>query len=120
MARDGNAERVTFGYDSTGKVTITDAAGSARQLYFDHRGLVVKTEDTLGRPTYATFDNKFNLIRKTDETGQLATFTYDKLGNVSKTTDQLGNTTSFLSPSLLYLAKLGSLLFPKNMEIEDA
>ena len=94
-SRDGNAERVTFGYDSTGKVTITDAVGSTGQLYFDQRGLIVKTADPLGRATYATFDNKFNLVRQTDATGQSVSFSYDRLGNVIKTTDQAGNSTSF-------------------------
>ena len=44
----GNVERVEFTYDEAGKVTITDAADIAFSVFFDHRGLVARTEDAAG------------------------------------------------------------------------
>jgi RHS repeat-associated protein len=92
---EGNSELVTYAYDATGKVAITDATGAAGKLLFDHRGLVVKTEDPLGRSTFSIFDEKFNLTRQTDAIGQAVTFRYDAQGNVVETTDQLGFSTLF-------------------------
>jgi len=35
--RNNNAELVTFTYDSTGKVTVTDALTNSAKFYLDHR-----------------------------------------------------------------------------------
>ena len=94
-SRDGNAEAVTFSYDQPGEVTVTDANGNSGRLFFDARGLLVKTADPLGNLTSFSFDNNLNLTGVTDAADQIQSFAYDKFGNLTSATDQLHNTTSF-------------------------
>ena len=93
--RDGEAERATFVYDQAGKVTVTNALGGVGKIFFDQRGLLVKTEDPFGNITTSAFDSAFNLTRVTDTMGQLQTYTYDASGNLTSVTDVLGHTTRF-------------------------
>jgi len=93
--RNGNAEAVTFAYDSTGKVTATDALGGASQFYFDHRGLLVKTEDALGNAVHLAFDDYFNLARLTDPAGRSYAYAYDGNGNLTQSADPLGHASRF-------------------------
>jgi RHS repeat-associated protein len=91
----GNAEAVTFAYDSTGKTTVTDALGGASKFYFDHRGLLVKTEDALGNAVHMEFDDYYNLVAMTDPAGRSYNYTYDTRGNITRSMDALGNITRF-------------------------
>jgi RHS repeat-associated protein len=93
--RDGNAEAVTFTYDSAGKVIATDALGGASKFYFDHRGLLVKTEDALGSAVHLAFDDYFNLARLTDPAGRSYGYAYDGNGNLTQSTDPLGHASRF-------------------------
>jgi RHS repeat-associated protein len=99
--RDGNAEAVTFAYDATGKVTATDALGGASRFYFDHRGLLVKTEDALGSAVHLAFDDYFNLARLTDPAGRSYGYAYDGNGNLKQSTDPLGHASRFTYQSAL-------------------
>jgi RHS repeat-associated protein len=93
VLNDGT-ERVDYGYDSPGGVTVTDAAGQG-ELFFDDRGLVAQVRDPLGNTTRAEYDGQFNLVRFTGADGLADTFAYDGAGNVVRTTDAAGHTTSF-------------------------
>ena len=96
IALDGNAERVTFTYDSAGRVTVDRRAGrNATQLFFDHQGLIAAVEDALGRPDRPGLRRRLNLTRVTDALGQNYTYAYDSRGNVIRTTDPLGQITTF-------------------------
>ena len=53
----GNVERVEYTYDEAGRVTVTDAAGVTSTLFFDHRGLVVRSEDGPGNYVRYEYDN---------------------------------------------------------------
>ncbi len=92
----GAIEQVTYTYDSAGKVTITDALTNTTKNYFDHRGLLVRTEDPLNRVTQRTYDANGYLIQITDAAGRTRAFTYDARGNRISDTDQLGYTTRFV------------------------
>jgi YD repeat-containing protein len=92
---EGNAEAVTFTYDTAGKVTATDALGGASKFYFDHRGLLVKTEDALGSAVHLAFDDYFNLARLTDPAGRSYGYAYDGNGNLTQSTDPLGHASRF-------------------------
>ncbi len=93
--RDGQAEKVTFTYGSSGKVSATDATGGTTDFFFDHRGLQVKVEDPLDNPVYFTFDNQYNLLEITGPTGLSTSYNYDPQGNLIRSIDALGNPTSF-------------------------
>jgi RHS repeat-associated protein len=89
-----DSERVDYGYDSAGGVTVTDGAGQG-ELLFDARGLLVQIRDPLGNITRAAYDEQFNLVRLTGANGLADAFAYDAGGNVVQATDTAGNTTSF-------------------------
>jgi len=99
--RDGNAETVTFAYDTTGKVTATDALGGASKFYFEHRGLLAKTEDALGNAVRLAFDDDYNLVKLTDPAGRSYAYAYDDNGNLTKSTDPLGHASRFTYHSSL-------------------
>ncbi len=93
---DGGSELVNYSYDQPGDVTSTDALGNASRIFFDYRGLPMKSQDALGNTTSVAYDPKTLLVSKiTDATGQSQTFNYDSLGNVTSSTDQLGHTTNY-------------------------
>ena len=94
--RDGGTESITFGYNTAGLITATDAAGGMTKYFFNHDGLLAKLEDPLGRPTYFTFDVDFNLVRITDATGAAQVLAYDDRGNLVQSTDSLGRSTQFV------------------------
>ena len=91
----GQAEKVTFAYGSSGKVSATDAIGGTTDFFFDHRGLLVKREDPLDNPVHFTFDDQHNLLEITGPTGLSTSYDYDTQGNLIRSTDALGNSTSF-------------------------
>ena len=93
--RGGGAEAVTFSYDSTGKVTATDALGHSSKFYFDHRGLLVKAENPLGNAVYLGFDDDYNLTSLTDPAGHSYGYGYDGNGNLTSNRDPLGHVTRF-------------------------
>ena len=93
--RDGNAENLTFSYDSAGTVTATDAMGGASAFYFDCRGLLSKTRNALGNAVYLSFDGAYNLTEITDPAGTSYSYAYDAKGNLVRSTDALGNPTQF-------------------------
>lgn len=67
MSRDGEAEAVTFGFDSAGLVSATDALSNTSRFYFDARGLLAKTVNPLGHTVRLAYDNQYNLIACTRE-----------------------------------------------------
>ena len=88
-------EALTFTYNSTGLVTVTDALGNVSRFCFDHLGLLAKAEDALGNAVHLTFDDYYNLTCLTDPAGRAYTYTYDSKGNLTSSSDALGNTTRF-------------------------
>ena len=92
--QDGGAEPATFTY-SYGQVTATDGTGDTSSTYYNENGLVAKTVDPLGNPTYYSYDSNFNLTKITNAAGQSETYTYNAAGDLTSSTDFLGNTTYF-------------------------
>ncbi|HEY4313325.1 MAG TPA: CARDB domain-containing protein [Pirellulales bacterium] len=95
-SQDGNANEVTYTYEQPGEVTTTDAVGDASRTFYDDRGLVARTQDSLGNITSYAYDPSTLLVSQvTDPANQTQSFLYDKLGNLLSSTNQLGNTTLF-------------------------
>jgi RHS repeat-associated protein len=98
---DGNDQAVAFTYDTAGKVTATDALGGSSKFCFDHRGLLVKTENALNNAVHLAFDDYFNLARLTDPAGRSYAYAYDGKGNLTQSTDPLGHASRFTYQSAL-------------------
>lgn len=91
---DQDINKVSFSYDSTGTVFLTDALGNTTELYYDYRGLLVKATDPLGNIVSLSFDGNNNLSSITDAAGHSSYYSYDKKGNLIRSTDAAGHTTS--------------------------
>ena len=91
---DGDASPESFTY-SLGQVDVTDGTGDISALYYNEDGLVVKSVDALGNPTYFTYDGNFNLSTVTNAAGQSEFYSYNAAGEVTSSTDFLGNKTYF-------------------------
>jgi RHS repeat-associated protein len=89
-----NEELTTFGYDSAGAVSVTDALGTSSYFY-DHRALLAKTVDPLGNITSSEFDSDLRLRRLVLPTGENRTFSWCNCGSPTSITDELGQTTRF-------------------------
>ncbi len=88
------ANVVDFGYDNAGLVSLTDNLGQTN-LYYDARGLLVRTQDPFGNFTKAEYGEDFRVARIIDQLGQTQTFAWCGCGSLASSTDQLGNTTFF-------------------------
>ena len=91
----GSPECTYYSYDSAGRITATDALTNSTKYYFDHRGLLVRTENPLGGIVHRTFDLNGRLMKTTDAAGRSRTFTYDPHGNLLSETDALGYPTRY-------------------------
>ncbi|MFM6436862.1 MAG: Calx-beta domain-containing protein, partial [Microcystis panniformis] len=91
----GNAESVTYKYDTTGGVTVTDGTGAKTQLYFNDRGQLAQAYDALGRTVSLEYDNQGNLTGLISPNSSSSGFTYDNQGNLLSATDPLGQTVYF-------------------------
>ncbi|MCM0593810.1 MAG: CARDB domain-containing protein [Gloeotrichia echinulata DEX184] len=87
---DGNAEPITYSYDSSGGVTITDASGAVSKLLYNDRGTLGRIEDPLKRITQYQYDSNGNLTKLTAADNTVSTFTYDNLGNIISSVNALG------------------------------
>ena len=92
---DGNAGLITFGYDSTGTVTATNALGHTSKFYFDDYGQILKTVNPLGHSVLIGLDEDRNVKKVTDPAGRSYAYDYDSKGNLTRFTDPLGQATRF-------------------------
>jgi len=92
---DGNAEPITFTYDSAGGVTLSNAIGRVGKFSFDHHGLLLKAENGVGNSVHLSFDDSYNLMSITDPAGHSSTYGYDSRGNITRSTDAMGRLSSF-------------------------
>jgi RHS repeat-associated protein len=90
-----NAEALTFSYGNGGQVTVTDALGNPTQFFYDHRGLLAKTQDALGNEVRLSFDDLYNLVSVTDPSGHSYNYGYDSKGNLTQSTDPLAHVSQF-------------------------
>jgi RHS repeat-associated protein len=91
----GGVESVTYTYDSTGGVTVTDATGAATRQVLNDRAQVGELQDPLGRLTQFRYDENGNLIRLIAPENTVTAFNYDEHGNLVSQTDPLGHQVSF-------------------------
>jgi YD repeat-containing protein len=92
----GNAEVVTYAYDSAGAVTVTDALGNTSKLWQNADGQVSRIEDALGRVTEFRYDANGDLTRIIAPGNTTSAFAYDNRGNLVSATDPLGQRVEFI------------------------
>ncbi len=93
----GGAERVDYSYSPVGDVISTDGVGTSTEVSFDHRGLVLRVEDTTGAYLRYEYDDERMLYRVTDALGRSQSFTWTETGALASVTDPLGHTTTFVA-----------------------
>lgn len=77
--RDFHNQKLTFGYDSSVRLTtITDALGRITTLIYNAQGLVTKATDPFGRFATFEYDANRNLIKITDIGGYASSLSYDQ------------------------------------------
>ncbi|MFN6540285.1 MAG: pre-peptidase C-terminal domain-containing protein [Nostoc sp. EkiNYC01] len=92
---DGDAQAVSYTYDSTGGVTVKDATGASTKLWLDEQGNISQTQDPLGRVTQFRYDDSGNLIRLIAPGNNISAYTYDDQGNLLSIIDPLGQKIEF-------------------------
>ena len=92
---DGGAETVSFSFDTTGEVTITDATGASTKLLFNDLGLVGQAIDALGHGTIYQYDANGNLVQLTGPDGISYSYSYDSRGNLISQSDPLGDRVNY-------------------------
>jgi RHS repeat-associated protein len=95
VTRDGGAVPLNIAYNSTGKVSTTDAAGATTEYFYDHRGEVAAVRDPFLSTKFFERDDDLQLTSITDTFGQVTEFIYDDNGNLIQTIDPIGNNRSF-------------------------
>ncbi len=88
--RDGGAAELTYSFDTTGTVTITDADGATTTTMSNELGQVGQRQDELGRVVRYGFDAVGNLTQAIGPGGLKSTFSYDARGNPTGATSPLG------------------------------
>lgn len=91
----GGAETLSYAYDSTGGVTVTDATGNTTKLLLNDRGQVAQLQDALGRQVQLRYDAAGNLTRMIESDGTTTGMVYDDRGNLLSQTNALGQRTEF-------------------------
>jgi YD repeat-containing protein len=89
------AEKITYSYNSAGKVTVTDASGASVKFFLDDRGLVNRLKAPLGQNLNLEYDELGNLIQVNALNNNALNFTYDVRGNLLSQVDSLGQRTEF-------------------------
>jgi RHS repeat-associated protein len=91
QSNDNSAQTLTYGYGSTGAVTITDAAGNVSKLMPDAYGSLVRYTDPLGAVTQLSYDPEDRLTGIQKALGTYYSFGYDVQGNPISLLNPLGN-----------------------------
>ncbi len=92
---NGDAEAITFEYDSAGGVTGIDATGAKAKLLLNDIGQIGQLQDALGRNLQLKYDADGNLIQQIAPGNISSNFTYDEQSNLINQVDPLGNSVDF-------------------------
>ncbi len=94
-SRDEGQELLTFTYNTTGSIDVSDALGNTTELFFDHRGLLLKAENPFDDAFHWRFDNNRNLTGIVGPTGKAYQFGYDPQSNLVRFANPLGGQVDF-------------------------
>ena len=88
--RDGEAEEISFSYDTAGEVYLTDAAGAITTLLINDVGQIGQLHDPLDRSMRLFYDSDYNLAELVQPDGVSYLFGHDARGNLTGRLDPLG------------------------------
>lgn len=87
----GSSYLTTYGYDSTGNVTVvTDANSNPTTRTFNYKGMPKQITDALGKVTAIAYTPTVLPASLTDANGNVTSFTYDTRGLLTKETPLVG------------------------------
>ncbi|MFO0957423.1 MAG: RHS repeat-associated core domain-containing protein [Isosphaeraceae bacterium] len=92
---DDDAQRLTFAYDSTGGVTVTDATGRTTRLYYGLNGRLEQVRDGDGRIVDFVNCSCGHLRELLGPSGERYNYDYDDQGNLTGIRDPLRQNVTF-------------------------
>lgn len=106
QSRDGGAQSVTYTYNNSGSITITDAFGKTSTVEPNALGEPLSIVDPLSGITRIQYDAEGKPINSIGPLGDSSFVTYDHAGNFTSATSPMGSMTNFVflsdeSPSSL-------------------
>jgi len=92
---EGNAQPISYNYDSTGGLTVKDGASYTTKLLLNSQGDVGVSIDPLERLTSFGYDKQGNLTKVIAPGNTISSFVYDSQGNLLSGIDPLGQRVDF-------------------------
>ncbi|MBE9174320.1 hypothetical protein IQ225_01405, partial [Synechocystis salina LEGE 06155] len=92
---NGGEQVVSYSYDSTGGITVTDANGAITKTFVNDRGQLAKVVDPLNRSLLYRYDDQGNLTQLVGPDQTVYSLAYDGSGNLTGMVDPLGNSIAF-------------------------
>ena len=92
---NGETQSLTYSYDSTGGVTITDSTGASQTVLLDDRGNSGQIRGVNNQNLLFRYDADGNLIGATLPNGSQTGYSYDASGNLTKQTNLLSQDVKF-------------------------
>jgi YD repeat-containing protein len=100
-----DAQRVTYAYDSTGTVMVTDATGHQTRLLYGLGGQLVQVRDGEGRIVNFNYDDASQLTQLLGPSGERYRYGRDDSGNLASVEDPLRQVSIFgYEPNFNHLA----------------
>ena len=100
-ALNGGDESMTYAYDSSGGMTLTDRTGNISRILLTDAGASGRVTDAKGNVTQLFYNDRGLLTQSVNPAGATSTFIYDAQGNLLSNQDALGQTVSFTYDSAL-------------------
>lgn len=95
ITRDDGALPTIYSYDTTGRVSVSDALGNQTHSYYDPRSLEVATQDSLGNITRYFYDDGGRLSDVVDSRGQTISYRNDSFGNLREIQNRNGDVSYY-------------------------
>jgi RHS repeat-associated protein len=86
---------LTYNYDSTGGITVTDSEGNQSQMFLNSRGQVGRIIDPQGNIFTLQYDDQGNLVSLQGPDNANLSYTYDDQGNLVSLRNPLGEDIQF-------------------------
>ncbi|MHC5595393.1 MAG: putative Ig domain-containing protein [Nostoc sp.] len=92
---NGQTQSLTYSYDSTGGVTVTDSTGASQTVLLDDRGNAGQIRGVDNQNLLFSYDADGNLTGATLPNGSQSGYSYDTSGNLTNQTNLLSQDVKF-------------------------